>query len=378
MNRDLIAIAEQFVTTGKVVSIQQLGQGNINQTYLVTVEASDNVHFVLQQLNTQVFTRPELVMDNMQLFIQHINQKLASLPLNSDRKTFGLCQNRRWQVPQILLNSQARHHYLDSNKGFWRAITFIENTLSFNEITNLENAREIGYSLGLFHTLISDLDVSQLADTLPGFHITPDYLLQYDRTVAVKKHKNSPEANYCHNFIAARRNFVGVLEQAKAANILPLRPIHGDPKVNNILFDSQKNIAISIIDLDTIKPGLIHYDIGDCLRSGCNVLGEETPNWQQVTFNSDIAEAILNGYLSVAKSFITQAELDYICTGIRLIAFELGLRFFTDYLNNNVYFKVTHPEHNLQRALVQFQLTKSIESQEKNIEDLVTMFAIHS
>ena len=374
MNRDLIEIAQQFVPTGKVANIQQLGEGNINQTYLVTVEATENTHFVLQQLNAQVFTRPELVMDNMQLFIQHINQKLASFSFDSEAPWRS--RDRCWQVPQILLNSQAQHHYLDKNKGFWRAITFIENTLSFNEIKNLENAREIGYSLGLFHTLISDLDVSQLADTLPGFHITPDYLLQYDRTVAVKKDKNSPEVNYCHNFIAERRNFVAVLEQAKAANILPLRPIHGDPKVNNILFDSKKNIAISIIDLDTIKPGLIHYDIGDCLRSGCNILGEETPNWQQVKFDLDIARSILQGYLTVAKSFITRLELDYIYTGIRLIAFELGLRFFTDFLNDNIYFKATHSEHNLQRALVQFQLTKSIESQEQIIKNLVALTAL--
>ena len=138
------------------------------------------------------------------------------------------------------------------------------------------------------------------------------------------------------------------------------------------MIDRSSTKAIAMVDLDTIKPGLIHYDIGDCLRSGCNVLGEETQDWQAVSFDTKLAKAILQGYLAIAINFITQSELDYIYDGIRLITFELGLRFFTDYLNNNAYFKTNYPEHNLRRALVQFQLTKSIESQEKTIKKIIT------
>jgi Ser/Thr protein kinase RdoA (MazF antagonist) len=161
-----------------------------------------------------------------------------------------------------------------------------------------------------------------------------------------------------------------VLETAKAAGALKLRPIHGDPKVNNIMLDAQGK-AISLIDLDTLKPGLVHYDIGDCLRSLCNPLGEETEDWQAVTFDLKLAQATLEGYLSLAKDFLTPSDYDYLYDGIRLIAFELGLRFFTDYLAGNVYFKVKHPTHNLTRALVQFKLTESIEAQEQELQAMI-------
>ena len=161
-----------------------------------------------------------------------------------------------------------------------------------------------------------------------------------------------------------------MLENAKAAGELQLRPIHGDPKVNNIMLDRQGR-AVSLIDLDTVKPGLVHYDIGDCLRSGCNRLGEETKDWRQVSFDIELAQAMLAGYLSLASDFLTEQDYQYLYDAIRLIAFELGLRFFTDYLAGDVYFKVQHPAHNLDRALVQFQLTASIEAQADELKALI-------
>jgi hypothetical protein len=130
-------------------------------------------------------------------------------------------------------------------------------------------------------------------------------------------------------------------------------------------------VAISIVDLDTVKPGLVHYDIGDCLRSGCNPLGEETDDWEAVHFDPEIGAAILEGYLTQARLFLTEADYNYMFDAIRLISFELGLRFFTDYLAGNVYFKVRHPQHNLLRALVQFQLTQSIEAHEADIRNII-------
>ena len=140
------------------------------------------------------------------------------------------------------------------------------------------------------------------------------------------------------------------------------------------MIDTFSGQAISIIDLDTVKPGLVHYDIGDCLRSGCNPLGEETEYWERVSFNTDICQSVLGGYLSVAKDFLTENDYIYMYDAIRLIAFELGLRFFTDYLAGNVYFKVKNPEHNLARALVQFKLTESIEIQESVIRKIISSF----
>lgn len=359
---NLIHISEQFISTGIVVKVQELGDGNINQTFLVSVKGGLLENFILQKINTQVFPKPKLVMDNLQIFTNHARHKLANLELAPDRF---------WQIPQVLLTSNQKNHYLDENNGFWRAISFVKNAKSYNTIQNQKHAREIGYGLGIFHTLISDLDVTKLADTLPGFHITPNYLKGYHQVLKNKQRSQNSEINYCQQFIEERIDIVNVLEQAKARKFLPIRPIHGDPKINNIMIDIITQKATAVVDLDTVKPGLIHYDIGDCLRSGCNILGEETKEWETVEFDLDLAQAILQGYLSIARNFISKRELKYIYDSIRLIAFELGLRFFTDYLNNNVYFKTTYPEHNLKRALVQFKLTESIESQEKSIRNLV-------
>ena len=356
----LINVARQFVKKGKVVGVRELGDGNINQTFLVTVNSEINYHFVLQQINTQVFTQPSLVMNNIQTFTNHVNQKLSNSTIES---------NRCWQVPQVLFTSTNQNHYIDKYNNFWRAISYIDNARTYNTIQDLQHARELGYGLGLFHKLIDDLDVTQLADTLPGFHITPEYFKQY---LIAKNNDNkiSKEVKYCQQFIQERIEIIDVLERAKARGILKIRPIHGDPKINNVMID-RNGRAIALIDLDTVKPGLIHYDLGDCVRSGCNSLGEETTNLQAVNFDLDFAKAILQGYLTIARDFITHQEVDYIYDSIRLITFELGLRFFTDYLTHNVYFKVNYPEHNLSRALVQFQLVKSIESQAETIKKMV-------
>ena len=356
----LINIARQFIKEGKVIEVRELGDGNINQTFLVTVDSKMN-NFVLQQINTQVFTAPELVMNNIETFTNHVARKLSN---------YTLVDNRSWQIPQVRSTSTNQNYYIDQDNNFWRAISFIDNARSYNTIQNLQHAQELGFGLGLFHKLISDLDITKLADTLPGFHITPQYFKQYQ--VATKYNiAETTEVKYCQQFIEERIEIIDILERAKERGILKIRPIHGDPKINNIMIDRDSKKAIAIIDLDTVKPGLIHYDLGDCLRSGCNILGEETTDLQAVTFNLDLAGAILQGYLAVARDFITSQEVNYIYDSIRLITFELGLRFFTDYLNDNIYFKVNYPQHNLYRALVQFRLVKSIELQAENIKSLI-------
>jgi Phosphotransferase enzyme family len=354
------SIANQFTLQGIITDIQPFGNGNINDTFLVATE-SPSQRFVLQRINTQVFPQPHLVMRNMRVLTEHVHNRLQITPLD-----------RRWQVPRVLLTKNGQDHCIDTDGSFWRAISFIESSQSFDRMEDIECAKEIGYALGMFHNLIGDLPSTQLADTLEGFHITPLYLKHYEKVLASYDSGNlTSEVKYCLDFVSSRSSSAHVLENAKANGQLPLRLMHGDPKINNVMFDINTNKAVSMIDLDTVKPGLIHYDLGDCLRSGCNPAGEETEDWQQVSFDTIICEAILQGYLSVAKAFLTENDYAYIYDAIRLIAFELGLRFFTDYLAGNVYFKVKHPEHNLVRALVQFKLTESIESQETTIRKII-------
>lgn len=359
---NLFAVAEQFKYQGRVIAVREFGHGNINNTFQVTLDAKGQEHFILQRINTQVFRQPELVMLNMRISTEHLHRRLQQFPLSA---------GRRWEVPCVLFAQDGRDHWLDSGGSFWRAISFIEGGQSFDTIKNKDHAREVGYALGIFHTLLSDLRAESLSDTLEGFHITPHYLRHYEAVMPQCNAGKSPEEKYCLHFVSKRSSWVGVLENAKAQGRLHLRPIHGDPKVDNILMDTLTGQAISIVDLDTVKPGLVHYDIGDCLRSGCNPLGEETEQWEKVSFETDLCRATLQGYLSIAKCFLTDNDYSFIYDSIRLIAFELGLRFFTDYLEGNIYFKVRHPKHNLARALVQFRLTESIESQETTIRSII-------
>ena len=356
---DLTHIAQQFTRHTTIRDIRPLGGGNINDTYLVDLADAEQP-FVLQRINTQVFPHPHRVMDNLCQFVSHARQRLQKTPLN-----------RRWEVPTVLRTRNDQHHWIDRQGRVWRGLSFVGDTTTFNTIQSQNHAVEIGYGLGCFHSLLSDLPAVHLADTLPGFHITPNYLRQYDADLAKKDTTLSPDERRCCATVAAHRERLSVLEAAKAKGHLPLRSIHGDPKINNILIDTTTGQAASLIDLDTVKPGLVHYDIGDCLRSSCNLLGEETQQWQSVTFDVELCAAVLQGYLASASDFLDTVEYDYIYDAIWLITFELGLRFFSDHLAGDIYFKTQRPLHNLQRALVQFQLADSIIAQKQPIQRLI-------
>lgn len=353
-------IAEQFAAPARVLDVREFGNGNINDTYLVTLDRpqSEDKYFVLQRINTHVFKQPQLIMRNMRTFTEHVRRRVEE-------------EGHHWIMPRVIPACDGQDFYIDLEGNFWRAISYVHGTRSFETIHDTQIAYEVGYALGTFQYLINDLPIHQLADTLEGFHIMPRYLENYDRAYAQNGHHSSAEIRYCVKFVEERREFAHVLETARQMGKLTLRPVHGDPKVNNVMIEDATGRAISLVDLDTVKPGLIHYDIGDCMRSGCNPLGEETEHWEAVTFDPEVGAAILEGYLTQARKFLTLADYEYLYDSIRLLTFELGVRFFTDYLAGNVYFKVKHPEHNIQRALVQFKLTESIEAHEKDIRHII-------
>lgn len=352
----LTFIAEQFNPGGNILNVREFGNGNINDTYIVTCDTQEK--FVLQRINTNVFKYPQLIMKNMRIFTEHVHRRVRT-------------EGQIWQTPRVISTRDEHIFFMDEENFFWRAISLINNAQSFDTINNLNHAREVGHALGMFQNLISDLPIESLADTLEGFHITPRYLQNYDQVFSQNGTHTSPEVKYGMQFVEARRAFAHTLENAHANGHLPLRPIHGDPKVNNVMIDDTTGKAISIVDLDTVKPGLVHYDIGDCMRSGCNPHGEDAEDWEAVHFDPEIGAAILEGYLTEARLFLTEADYAYLFDAIRLIAFELGLRFFTDHLAGDVYFKVKYPGHNLQRALVQFKLTESIEAHEADIRHII-------
>lgn len=358
----LVSIAARFALSGDLVAIEPLGNGNVNDTWRLTVNtvAGDQRRLVLQRINPRVFSRPELVMANMQRLAAHL-----------DRPGALQAAAGRWEMPRILDVPDQEQPWLEHEGALWRLLTYIEDSRTLETIDNLNQAREVGRALGTFHALIHELPPEDLADTLEGFHVTPGYLRAFERALRTTTVPLTPQVQHGIAFIRDRERFMPVLEDARQAGRLRLRPIHGDPKVNNILFAADSDAAIALIDLDTVKPGLIHYDIGDCLRSGCNRLGEETDDWRSVRFDLDLCEAILEGYITAARPFLTPADYDHIPDAIRLLSLELGLRFLSDHLAGDLYFRTSRPRHNLQRALVQFRLTESIETQQAEIRAMV-------
>jgi Ser/Thr protein kinase RdoA (MazF antagonist) len=359
----LQSVAAAFDLPAPVARIEPLGNGNVNATYRVHLVGPEQGSTVLQRLNTAVFRQPRLVMANIEAVAAHVERRLAEG--NPDPA------GRAWRMPAVVRRRGSAEPWLERDGQFWRMISFLEATRSVEAIEGPEQAREIGAGLGLFHSLIHDLPAEQLADTLEGFHITPAYLAQYRRVLAESRVERCGRCNEAIAFVAEREHRAGVLEEARAAGKLQLRPIHGDPKINNLLLCERSGQAVALIDLDTVKPGLVHYDIGDCLRSACNPAGEETTNLDAVHFDLDLAEPVLQGYLGVARGFLTPADLEAIPDAIALLPFELGLRFLTDHLAGDVYFRTERPGHNLDRALVQFRLAASVERQRAAIQALV-------
>jgi Ser/Thr protein kinase RdoA (MazF antagonist) len=342
-----------------VTEIHPHGRGLINDTFLVTLGGSPARHAILQRINRRVFPQPELLMDNLRTLLRHVAQ----------RQSHG---GRDLRLPAIFPGHGDRDFFVDPQGDFWRALSFIDNTRSLDVLRDARAAGEVGYALGRFHELTHDLDIRRLHVTRPGFHNTPRYFARYREAAARRTDRaRDGELGECLAFAEARGGIVSVLEDARQRGALPLRVVHGDPKLDNILFDAAAGEAVSLVDLDTVQPGLLHHDLGDCLRSCCNPAGESPRDPAEARFDLDLCRAILSRYFAETRGFLTADDTRLLPDAIRLIPFELGLRFLTDHLEGDRYFKVERPGHNLWRARVQFRLVESIERQYAQIADLV-------
>ncbi len=359
----LMAMAGSYVPRERITSISPLGKGNINSTFLVTASDPDPC-FVLQRLNPFVFTDPESIMANIRVYSRHAREQIQIEK--------NILRYRRWEIAEALTGTDGRELVSDDTGACWRAIRFIDKARTIESVRNPEQAREIGQGLAIFHLLSRNIPATALADTLPGFHVTPRYLELYDRVLADLKGAGKPEENLCVRFIDANRNSAGVLEKAKQKGILTTRAIHGDPKIDNFMVDETTGQVVGLIDLDTIIPGLVLHDIGDCLRSACNPGGEDPPIPEDIRFEPDLCRALLTGYLRTGNTALSPAEYEYLFAAIRLIPFELGLRFFTDHLAGNPYFTTRYPGQNLVRAMNQFRLVESIDREEKNLRTMIS------
>lgn len=356
------SIAAAFDLGGSIIDVRPHGRGLINDTYVVRIDADPPRRAILQRINRRVFARPELITQNLRTLVEHVRRRRAgTVP--------GACDLR---LPDVYTTREGKDLASDPQGGFWRAQSFIEHTRTAEALADSAQAEEVGHALGRFHALIHDLDPHRLHETLPGFHNTPRYLARYTEVAARSpRTPGGAELRRCSDFVEARRPLAEVLETAKRAGRLAVRPVHGDPKLDNFLFDVHSGRAVSLIDLDTVQPGLVHYDIGDCLRSCCNPAGESPADLAAVRFDLDLCRAILKTYLSETRCFFTAQDYNHLYDSIRLIPFELGLRFLTDHLEGDRYFKTRAPGQNLVRAMAQFRLTQSIERHAREIEALI-------
>ncbi|MEB3276220.1 MAG: aminoglycoside phosphotransferase family protein [Cyanobacteriota bacterium] len=368
--QDLAALASRFSLDGSVVSIEPLGMGNVNATFRVST--CQGTAYVLQRLNTGVFINPEHVMANLWRVSRHVMPRLQGQQADQ-RPAWQWCAPVPLQChDECLASAAGRDGLLLVDGEAWRMLTHIDGAKSLNVLETCAQANEIGRALGRFHALVHDLPADQLFDTLVGFHVTPLYYAHFCELLQSRPPDDQDsKVRWCLDFIRNRVDLVPVLERALSDGRLKLQPIHGDPKVNNIMLCNESGCAVAMVDLDTVKPGLLHTDIADALRSGCNLAGEETTDLDRVCFDLGMAEAMLLGYMSEARFLLGQSAIEYLYDAIRLLPFELGLRFFSDHLAGNVYFKVRQPGHNLSRALVQFSLAASIELQEVALRALI-------
>ena len=361
-------LLSKFDISGRLVLAQPFGNGNINDTYLAVYRNTfTETQVILQRVNSKVFRHPEDIMANMLAVCAHCHRKLEREADVSDRV---------WQMPRIVMTKDGSNFVRDEKGEVWRVITRILSARAFDTAQSPEHAMECGAVLGHFHYLVSDLPTRRIKDPLPGFHITPRYLHAYDRTLAKGKHAKSllsasTEARRLAKFIEERRSLASFFTDGVARGDLKVRMFHGDPKVNNIMIDDFTGKGTAMIDLDTVAPGLVQVDFGDAIRSICNPAGEETTNLNAVMLDETLCAAFCRGYMREAREFMTDADRESLYDSIRLLTFELGLRFFQDYLAGDVYFKVSHPEQNLNRARVQFRLCESIEARELSIRRLL-------
>lgn len=269
-------------------------------------------------------------------------------------------------VPEIIYSPEGASSHRDHRGRHWRLLSYIDHSRTLKTLDSAVQAEEIGRLLGCFHYLLNTFDPQGLHPTLPGFHVTSEYLKQYDAVIGQPGHTGRKQEWQCTAMIEQFRCRADILECNRER--LTKGIIHADPKVGNFLFDQSEDKAISLIDLDTVMPGLLLLDLGDCLRSCCNLCGEDIDDFHQITFDVGMFASVLRGYWNQARTLLKPADLELLVDAAWLISFELGLRFFTDHLAGNRYFKITCPDQNLKRALVQLYLAQSIDRQRDSLD----------
>jgi aminoglycoside phosphotransferase (APT) family kinase protein len=353
---DVHNIARQFQIAGKFSGAIAYGSGHINDSYCVTFHQMDvPVRYILQRINHNIFTNPIALMENIQYVTSHLAAKVSGE------------QDRDRLVLTLIPSHDEQAWYTDDYGNYWRAYRFIEKAHTYDVVESPNQAFQTARAFGRFQQQLVDLPVSRLHNTIRDFHHTPKRFMALEQAIISDVADRAILAKPEIEFAFARKFITSVLLDAN----LPERITHNDTKFNNVMLDDVTGEGICVIDLDTVMPGLALHDFGDMVRTTTSLAKEDEQDLSKVTMQFSMFEALLRGYLASAGHFLTKAEKEYLVVSSRLMLFEQGIRFLTDYLQGDTYYKVSRDEHNLDRCRTQFKLLESIEQDEERMDRLV-------
>lgn len=348
---EILSVCRDFKIDGKLSDIKLFTDGHINSTYLVAFdnEQGETKKYLVQKINTHVFKNQEILMDNIIGVTKHIRKKIREVGGDPNRETLHF------------LKANNGKYYIMEDDSCWRIYHFIDNSYTYNLIDNKNIFEEAGRSFGRFQGLLSDYPSESLKETIPDFHNTPKRVLNLENAVKEDVANRAGEVQREIEQALSKKDKAGLALKLLEEGKIPLRVTHNDTKINNILFDTETQKGLCVIDLDTIMPGLSLYDFGDAIRSGASTALEDEKDLSKVGVSLELYESYVKGYLSSCADALTTAEVEHLAYGAWLLTYECGIRFLTDYLQNDVYFRTDYEGHNLVRARNQLKMAQDIE-----------------
>ncbi|MET2984311.1 phosphotransferase enzyme family protein [Aureibaculum conchae] len=347
-HRELISIFDQFEHGAKFESYSELNSGHINDTYLV--KTTQKPYYVLQRINHIVFKDVPGLISNKVNVSRHISNKLTHV---SDAEI-------ERSVLSFVNAKDGKFYHIDEDGNYWNMMVFIDESQTFETVKEKEIAYEGGKLFGNFLNLASDFDAAKLTEVIPNFHNMLFRFRQFEDALKVASSERLEKAKSLLKRVEELKEEMLILQHLKDKGKIKLRVTHNDTKISNALFDMD-NKGLCVIDTDTVMPGIIHYDFGDAIRTICNTAAEDEKKLELVNFNLEYYNAYAKGFLEEIGSSLTALEKKYLPLGAKTMIFIMALRFLTDYLNNDIYYKTEYPEHNLNRSKNQFKLIESFE-----------------
>ena len=347
----IVEAIAQFDLEGKLVDQQPYGNGHINDTFLLTYETSNGDRkYILQRMNHAIFKKPQQLMENVVNVTEYLRRVIKEQGGDPDRETLNVIKTRNGE-----------NYYEDSGHNYWRVFLYIERTICLEQVESAKDFYDSAVAFGNFQRMLADYPAEELHETIPNFHNTPSRFRDFQKAVQEDKLGRAALAKEEIAFALEREKDTPVLLDLLAEGKLPLHVTHNDTKLNNILFDADTKKALCIIDLDTVMPGLSHYDFGDSIRFGASTGAEDEKDLSKIELDLSLFEIFTKGFLEGCGGSLTEKEIEMLPMGAKLMTYECGIRFLADFLEGDVYFKIHRKEHNLDRARTQFKLIADME-----------------